>query len=73
MRIWNAMRTLTDHHLKSQKAANQSKTTHKPRILKKDVGTITDKMDCDMLSASDEFFIEFELNKKFHKNIDDLR
>lgn len=34
---------------------------------------MTDKMDVSNLSASDEFFIEFELNKKYHNSIDDLR
>ena len=34
---------------------------------------MTEKMDCSLLSASDEFFIEFELNENYHKSIDELR
>ena len=71
MRIWTAMRTLTDTLLVNVQTNSPSKAP-KARIQKKEVGTITDKMDVNMLSASDEFFIEFELNKKYHKSIADL-
>ena len=66
------MRHLTDSLLQLQTPQTLSVA---PRVRKnnKDIGTMTDKMDVSNLSASDEFFIEFELNKKYHNSIDDLR
>ena len=67
------MRNLTDNLLEHVAANSPTKKVAKPRILKKDIGTVTDQMDVNMLSAADEFFIEFELNKKYCKSIDDLK
>ena len=66
------MWTLTDNILQNYQSP-ELKVKPRVRIQKKDEGTNTEKMDVNMLSASDEFFIEFELNKKYHNSIDELR